>query len=264
MPVQNSSHNAVHFIRKGHFKIWYVNSRKVSPLLGRMLPNPEAVFGEANVLFGQGSGCEAFHTRLSGHDYFLKRYSCPGWWYRLKNAFRRSRARRVWSLSHRLLRFGLPVARPLILFEERRYRLLGPAYLVTEFLSDHRTLTDLWNTIGREEQDVLVRHTATALAQIHKRGYIHGDTNWDNILFNSQAITPKIRFVDLDCARRFLKFSYKRAERDLGHFVRDLERDCNQGADRVDLFVSTWRSVIKKQPSRDRPDDTSQSMGMDV
>ena len=245
MPIKKPSTKSLKFLRSGHYRIWSVDSPEVSPILEQMLPQPEALIRSANALFGRGSSCDAFYVQLSGHDYFLKRYNCPGLGYSLRNAFRRSRARRVWSLSNRLLSLGVPVARPLILIEERKYRLLGPAYLVTEFYPGYQCLKNLWSTVCREEQNLLVRHTATALAQIHKLGYIHGDTNWDNILFDTKGTVPEIKFVDLDCARMLMNFSFTRAERDLGHFVRDLRRDYNQGADRVDLFMSTWRNAIK-------------------
>lgn len=250
MTIDKPCIKSVDFVRSGHYRIWSVKSPEVDPILELMLPQPEAIFSRATALFGRGTSCDAFRVQLSDHDYFLKRYNCPGLGYSVRNAFRRSRASRVWSLSHRLLNLGVPVARTLILIEERKYRLLGPAYLVTEFYPGYKCLKDLWGTVCREEQNLLVQHAAKALAQIHTHRYIHGDTNWDNILFDSKGAGPEIKFVDLDCARMLMHFSYMRAERDLGHFVRDLRRDYNQGADRVDLFMSTWRNAIKNGLSK--------------
>jgi tRNA A-37 threonylcarbamoyl transferase component Bud32 len=250
MPIKKPTTKSVKFLRSGHYRIWSVDTPEVIPILEQMLPQPEDILNRATVLFGRGSSCDAFHVQLSGYDCFLKRYDCPSFGYSLRNVFRRSRARRVWSLSLRLLSLGVPVARPLILIEERKYRLLGPAYLVTEFYPGYQCLKDLWGTVCREEQNRLVQHAAKSLAQIHKHRYIHGDTNWDNVLFNSKGAGPEIKFVDLDCARMLMHFSYMRAERDLGHFVRDLRRDYNQGADRVDLFMSTWRNAIKNELSK--------------
>jgi tRNA A-37 threonylcarbamoyl transferase component Bud32 len=246
MPNYKPSTQSVNYIRSGWYRVWSVDNMEVEPIIKRMLPQPEEVLSKATVLSSYGSSGNAYHVKIPGHDYFIKRYDCSGFGYSLKNAFRRSRAKRVWSLSHHLLNLGIPIARPLILIEERKYRLLGRAYLVKEFFSDYECLRNLWGTVCREEQDLLLRHTATALANLHKRGYIHGDTNWKNIMFDRRRTIPEIKFVDLDGSRKPIYLSYARAERDLWHFVRDLQRDYNQGADRVDLFLSTWREAMKK------------------
>jgi tRNA A-37 threonylcarbamoyl transferase component Bud32 len=247
--MDNHSHISIKFMRHNHFNIWFVDSDEVHAILEQMFPQPDTLFNNATVLFGRGSSCDSFYATLSGRDYFIKRYNQQGLIYSLRNALRPSRAGRVWYLSYRLLHLGVPVARPLVLIEERNYRLLGQAYLITEFYPEYQCLKELWNKVDREKQNMMVRHAAMALAQIHKLRYIHGDTNWDNILFDLKGPLPNIKFVDLDCSKMLLHFSYKRAERDLWHFVRDLRRDYNQGSDRVDLFLSTWHNAVKPHNS---------------
>lgn len=242
----------VNFSRSGDFRVWSIDCPEASLIAEQLLPNPEAVLERGTPLLGRGSSCQAYRMKFAGKDYFVKRYHVSGATYSYRYAFRQSRARRVWRASLQFMDFGVPVARPLILMERRRFRLLGDAYMVTEFCSDYRSLKELWNTVDREEQTRLVRQTATALAKIHNLGFIHGDTNWDNILFSRQGMAPPIIFVDLDCAKVLRKFSRERTERDLSHFVRDLCRDENQGSDRVGLFLDGWQEDLQAE-GRDIP-----------
>ncbi|MEZ4485273.1 MAG: hypothetical protein R2864_12045 [Syntrophotaleaceae bacterium] len=121
--------------RRDGFRIHRLRSDAALVALGRLLPDPDGVFADA-LIYKPGSRTHAGLIELDGRRYFLKRYNAPGGWFRLVNIFRRSRARRTWLATWHFMERGLPVARPILCMEKRRLRLLGPCYILMEFVEE--------------------------------------------------------------------------------------------------------------------------------
>lgn len=226
--------------RESGFRIHRMATPEAERALALLLPDPDKIFEEGDPLSGRGSGCSSVRVHIGDGTYFLKRYDCRGPGYRVKNVFRRSRALKVWIATWEFLARNLPVPRPLLFLEERHFRLLGRAYILSEFHAGAERLMNLWPLLQDLDKDRVLIKSAMLLGKVNRLNCIHGDTNWDNLL-----ITDKSRFdlimVDLDCAKIPFRLSPARALRDIQHFVRDLCREKNAGCGKKEFFVQLWR-----------------------
>ncbi len=226
--------------RECGFRIHRMATPEAERALALLLPDPDKIFEEGDPLSGRGSGCSSVRVHIGDGTYFLKRYDCRGPGYRIKNVFRRSRALKVWIATWGFLARNLPVPRPLLFLEERHFRLLGRAYILSEFHDGAERLMNLWPLLQDRDKDRVLIKSAMLLGKVNRLNCIHGDTNWDNLL-----ITDKSRFdlimVDLDCAKIPFRLSPARALRDIQHFVRDLCREKNAGCGKKEFFVQLWR-----------------------
>lgn len=227
--------------QRGGFKIRRLRSAAIDQVLAHLLPEPESLFAAGKSLSRRGAGCASARIDIDGRAYFLKRYDGIGWGYQLKNVFRRSRARKVWQTSWGFLNRGLPVPQALILLEERRYRLLKRAYLLTEFQEEATPLMSAWPELTASEKDHFLARSAILLGRMHSFGCIHGDTNWENILIRDLYKDNRLLLVDLDCGRITRFLTRNRADRDIQHFVRDLLRPHIDGASKKGFFMQCWQ-----------------------
>lgn len=212
-------------------------------VLEAFLPCPEG-FLRGGTVFKPGSRGFAVMAVIAGRACFIKHYRCLGWSYRLRNAFRASRAARTWEVSHRLLALGVPVPAPLFCVEERRSRLLGDAYLVTEFVAGSFDLLEYWGRANASAREAVLRRCAEVLGKMHAAGCCHGDLKWHNVLVRVNDESLEIVLVDVDAACCRPRVSRRQAEADLRRFVSDLERADPAGAYR-DLFLGEWTRWLK-------------------
>lgn len=211
-------------------------------VLEQLLADPEGMFLRGQVVDSGRPGVrrDCLHINVEGQAYFIKRYNCLGWRYRLRHLLRPSRALRSWRAGRALLQGGVLTAAPLLCLEERRFRLLGPAYLVCEGLEGAIQLLELWPQLDIDEQREALIGLADLLGRMHRRRIIHGDINWRNILVQNVAGKRTFYLVDLDGSRRVRHLKAARAERDIHHFIRDLRRSCG-GEELESLFIKYWR-----------------------
>lgn len=227
--------------RRGPFKIHRLRCPETESLLTHLLPDPDRLFAIGESFSRRGIGSDSVRVEIAGRPYFLKRYAGRGWEYQLKSVFRRSRAFRVWLTNWGFGNRGLPVPRTLLLLEERRYRFLKRAYLVTDFQDGAACLVDAWPGLTANEQRHLLARSAILLGRMHSFGCIHGDTNWENILIRRAAGDNRLLLVDLDCGRVTRFLTGRRARRDVWHFERDLLRPQIGGAAYRSFFLRIWR-----------------------
>lgn len=225
-------------LRRGVWRTWSRRSEVAARLVEALQPDPGVCLRKGQSMGGHGSGCTSSKIMVGGHPYFVKRYYQPGWRYKIKYLLMRSKALATWYSSWQFHARGLPTALPLILMERRRFGFLQEAYLVYEFCEDARPLMGVWPQLAPEEKRNLIIRGAQLLGNVHLYGCIHGDSNWNNILLRDNG---ELLLVDLDCARTMAFFSYARAYRDLGHFIRDLRRKRNNGVEFLDFFITEWR-----------------------
>ena len=231
--------------RYGNYKVVNVQSAEASLLSQALLPDPECLFNQGeNVDSGRESNvCDRVKVAVEKRFYFIKRYNCRGWKYRLKNMFRISRAQRAMQAGQALQDCGIRTPQVLVCLEERRFFLLGSSYLVCPFLDDTVSLLELWPRLDDKRREEFLRQAAGLFGIMHRHGIVHGDSNWRNILVRNPSEKPELWFVDLDGSRRYRRLSFARAERDIGHFLRDLTRS---GADEksVQLFRNDWERSL--------------------
>ena len=125
------------FVREERYGFLILRQRTpaAEAALAFLLPDPDQAFDHARIL-KPGSRTHVGIVEIAGVRYVLKRYNCRGWGYRIQNAFRRSVAMRTWLVTWQYLVRGIPVPEPLLCLEERRFRLLGRAYILMEFIEN--------------------------------------------------------------------------------------------------------------------------------
>lgn len=228
--------------RHGRFVVRRVADVAVAVVLEQLLSNPDELFrrGQRVDSGRPGGRRDCMYITVAGQAFFIKRYNCLGWRYRIRHFLRPSRALRSWRAGLALLRAGVRTPVPQLCLEERTLRLLGPAYLVCEGLPGAVQLLEIWPQFSFAEQREALMRLAEQIGSMHQCRIIHGDINWRNILVQDNAGQRAYYFVDLDGSRRARYLKAARAERDIGHFIRDLRR-CGGSDDLEAFFLDRWR-----------------------
>lgn len=219
------------------FRVWRKRERLGQETLAALLADPDGIL-ERGTIVKAGNTVRAGIITIDGKRYFLKRYNVKGPWYRLRNAFRKSRAVRTWQNFWAFHVRNLPVPEPLACFEERRCRLLGRSYLLSEYVAGARTLADAWPAFDPGRQRSALIKAALLIGEMHRTGCLHGDLKWNNFLVFDD---PGARFViiDLDGARIAPAAGPRACLKDLERFLRDL-RQAEGGPHWEALFLRVW------------------------
>jgi len=178
-------------------------------------------------------------VRIGDQSFFIKRYNCLGKIYKLKNLARKSKALKAWLAGRQLLQSGISTPNPVICMEEYRFGLLERSYLCCDFIQGASNLLELWPELDHEERMRLLGLAGLETGNLHRRGCLHGDLNWRNVLVRGKDRNGKIFLVDLDGCRFSRHLGEKSALRDLRHFYRDLERS-HASAVYIDHFTDSW------------------------
>lgn len=231
-----------HFARekKAGFTIYRRRDSTAEEALAFLLPDPDRVLEQGEIMPGRGNSCVAAKVDIGGRLYILKKYHCRGWIYRLRHVFRRSRALRVWRAAWDLRRIGLPLPEPCLCLEERKFRLLGNSYILTEFFAGSVRLSEIYAVQSSNWRRTLLVRMGILLGRLHRFRAIHGDTNWDNILVRPQGNDFTLALVDLDGSRLLAGSRPARAARDVWHFVRDMKRRGGDLPQEIDFFLRCW------------------------
>lgn len=229
--------------RRGPYLISRVGDKEAEDLLEALLPDPERLFQKGAALQSpwQTKATDKVVACVQGRSYFLKRYNCVGWIYRLKNAFRKSRGEKSWEAAWLFHRLGVSTPLPLLWIEERRQRLLGISILAFPHLQSSVSLLDFWPEAQPDRQLQVLERAASIIGKMHRAGILHGDLNWRNLLVEKSEGKLDVMLVDLDGYRINRTQKLKEAEDDLFHFVRDLQRSGGDESQR-DCFLQKWRS----------------------
>lgn len=208
-------------------------------ILDVFMRSPQEYVRQGRV-FKPGSRGFAVMAEIGGRVCFIKHYRSRGWIYRVRNAFRPSRAARTFEVTRRLLTLGVPVPAPLFCLEQRRYRLLGEAYLVSEFIDQSINLRQFWDRSDDEARSSVLRRVAEIIGKMHAAGCCHGDLKWNNLLVGTSGSAFRIVLVDLDAASCRPGIGRRRCETDLRRFLRDLAAVDPTGGYRRQ-FLAEWQ-----------------------
>jgi tRNA A-37 threonylcarbamoyl transferase component Bud32 len=232
--------------RCGDFTVCHDSSEAYTEVVASLLPDPDRLFaaGQAIQSPWQSAATDKTVVRIGDRSYFFKRYNCLGGGYRLKNIFRRSRALKSWRAGWKFLAQGLPTPRPIACLEERRLRLLGRSYLLFEMLEGAHSLLDSWIGLSDQGRRDVLSLLGTEIGTMHRLGLLHGDLNWRNILVQKVSPSLEIYFVDLDGCSEVGRVTRERAEEDMSHFFRDLQRQQATEQERA-LFLAAWEQAFR-------------------
>jgi tRNA A-37 threonylcarbamoyl transferase component Bud32 len=230
------------FVREARsgFRIFRRRDSAAEEALAALLPDPDRVLAQGEVMPGRGNSCVAARVRIAGRQYILKRYNCRGWAYRLRHVLRRSRALRTWlaALAFRLR--GVPLPEPCLCMEERRWRLLERSYILTEYFAGASRLSDLYPLQSSVRRRALLARLGIVFGRLHRFLGIHGDSNWDNILVRPEGDCFAVALVDLDGSRLPAWRRPARLAKDIWHFVRDMKRKGGDRQSEIDFFLRCW------------------------
>jgi tRNA A-37 threonylcarbamoyl transferase component Bud32 len=208
-------------------------------ILEALLPDPDRVLSQG-MLLKDGHKTRAARIEIEGDSYFMKGYPCGALLNRCKNAFRCSRAVRSWHMGREWIQWGFPVPRPVVCLEERRSGMLIRSYIVTEFIRNGRRLKDIWPDLSLSRKHLVLERLAEVIGGIHRRGGMHGDLKWNNILVGSGRDLP-IVLCDNDASRLWGHSRLKEGRKDLKRFLRDLDAQKGNGTpDFRGFFLRSW------------------------
>lgn len=227
--------------QRNGFSVVRIDSVEAERTTEVLMPDPDRLFANA-IIIKPGSRTHAGIIDIDSHPYFLKRYNCRGWGFKIKNVFRRSRAIRAWYAAWAFLAKDVPVARPLVCLEKRQFRLLGRSYVLMDYAFEGKRLRKIWHETTESEHLILLRNLAALLGRMHRCGCIHGDLKWDNILIGDITKGEAI-LVDMDGSRSFTRPRIRKARKDLERFMLDL-RQVNEAEKYVDFFQKSWNKWV--------------------
>lgn len=233
-------------VRRGRFTLHYDTSAVHVQAISALSTDPDRLFadGQAIVSPWQSAATDKTVVTLGGLSYFFKRYNCLGFGYQVKNIFRQSRALKSWSAGWKWLELGLPTPRPIACMEERSLRLLGRSYLLFESIVGAHSLLDAWEKLDGARQRQVLNSLGTEIGKMHRYGVLHGDMNWRNIMIRDSSGSLEVFFVDLDGCCFSSKVTKARAQKDMAHFFRDMQRNLVT-EDQVSLFHAAWEKAFR-------------------
>lgn len=143
----------------------------------------------------------------TGRADLIKIYLYPGWWQKIKYAFRRSKAVKEMRLARYVSDQGIPTIVPLKIKDIRKLGVLQKSVVLSEFLSDCVNLEELLIK-SRLPDKRLRRKIIEAYGRlarlVHDRGVYQDDFDPNNILYQNLPDGGfQLYFIDFERARRF-------------------------------------------------------------
>jgi tRNA A-37 threonylcarbamoyl transferase component Bud32 len=214
--------NNTHFAsrKRDGFSAFFQKASPAMDALNALLPDPDAVLNTGEVLKA-GRTVQAAVVVLGGRKYFLKRYNDKGFFYQVRNAFRKSRAVRTWLVSWEFFFRGLPVPKPVLCLEQRSFRLLKKSYILYEYVNNSIPLSQKWPLLDTDERKTVLVRLGIKLGLMHQSGGIHGDLKWNNILIDEDN---HIYFIDFDGSRISFSCRSFKIAKDIDRFLKDLSK----------------------------------------
>ncbi|MGK2945893.1 MAG: lipopolysaccharide kinase InaA family protein [Desulfuromonadales bacterium] len=232
-------------LKSGQFSGLCENTPSARALAASLLPDPDHSFATGDLI------CSPWHSaatdkvliQLEGYGYFVKRYNCQGFGYKLRNLLRPSRALRSWHNGVRFQQAQVTTVPPILCLEERFSGLLGRSYVVFPHLTDAACLLNIWQILSPQEQREALLTLAETFGCMHRKGIFHGDLNWRNILVRKEEERLQFFLVDLDGCLYRRGYREKLARRDLEHFYRDMSRAAVTD-ELTRYFRKIWQEIV--------------------
>jgi tRNA A-37 threonylcarbamoyl transferase component Bud32 len=199
----------------------------------------EALIQPHNLL-KNGNTCTVALTEIDNKKLVVKRYNIKNFWHGLSRAFRPSRAAASWANAHRLIILDIATARPIALYEQRKFSFLlgglrGKAY----FLAEHLDLPDVAEyfaqTKNKSQRAEAVKNIVTLFYRLYLLYISHGDMKATNI----KMLSTQPALIDLDSMRQHRKTNSAAHVRDLQRFMQNWQNDNAL----YNAFVKTFKVV---------------------
>jgi tRNA A-37 threonylcarbamoyl transferase component Bud32 len=193
----------------------------------KLLTNPDEHLDKTPVpLFKNISGdtTTVGVVTVDNKKFVVKRYNLKGFWHRLKNMFRQSRALRSWNNSRYLDQHNIPTPNPVAVLIKRFGPIRGNAYFITECV-DGVQGRDLFSEKSQPDADCkkILENVAELLKKLHAARVTHDDFQLKNMIFLNDI--PVL--LDLDYMRihqyNSLWFRHN-FRKDVENFLRHLDK----------------------------------------
>lgn len=133
---------------------------------------------------------------VDGEKLVVKRFKIPMIHQRFDYTFLRpSKAKRAYLFAMRLKELDIDTPEAIACIEEKRGGLFYYGYFISTFCADPDC------RILREElqgHDDLIHSLAAFLADMHNKGFLHGDTNLSNFLYHKEGSGYHITTIDVN------------------------------------------------------------------
>ncbi|TWV13321.1 hypothetical protein FQ707_06510 [Bacteroidaceae bacterium HV4-6-C5C] len=142
-----------------------------------------------------------FHTEYG--EWVVKRYKRPSILQRfIYTFFRKSKAERAFIFAQKLHSLNIETPQAIAYIEEKKCGLLSYCY----FISTVSTYSSLYPILVEQSvyDQSLVKALAAFLKELHCKGFLHGDSNLDNILYKGNEETG-FQFAVIDTNRSKFK-----------------------------------------------------------
>lgn len=161
------------------------------------------------------------------HDVWLKRFNSRSFFDFLVKRIFGSRAKRLYRVSKKLHKQGLPVPRP-IAYRESSFT-AKDTFFISEIIENARSVADIYIKNGFAEPGKIARQLAETIAKWHVAGAVHGDLKWSNIMLQENTFGLTFFLVDLDQTKLYRSPKIKGVMKELARFYRySLELDAEE------------------------------------
>jgi tRNA A-37 threonylcarbamoyl transferase component Bud32 len=151
--------------------------------------------------------------------FVIKRYNTRGLLHLLRNALRKTRARRCWDNAGILAAAGIEAARSIAVIERRWGPFATGSYYVSEFVEGQRCQEHFRNIQDPDESEMIANNIAKMFRSLCDGRIKHGDMKAKNIIIrNAQPV-----LIDLDGLRRYASRMMYRyvAHKDVERFLEE-------------------------------------------
>ncbi len=142
-------------------------------------------------------------------SFYIKQYKVRDRLEGIKSLFFRSKARREWDCSHRLLRSNVLTAEPIAVGEKRSCGMLTECYIVSKAVPNTTTVKERLTSIQQSptellQKNILLKRLVYYIKTVHDHGIFHGELHAENVLVGKD--NPALFYL-LDLGRTVFKKS---------------------------------------------------------
>lgn len=196
-------------------------------------------------LLKNGNTCTVALAEIDNSKIVVKRYNIKSFWHGVSRAFRPSRAAASWANAHRLSLLGIATAKPIALYEQRSFGLLGfnlrsRAYFLAEYLSLPDVAEYFAQTQDKDQRTEAVKNIVMLFFKLYLLQISHGDMKATNI--KMRGTQPVL--IDLDSMRQHRGNHPVAHARDLQRFMQNWkDQNWKDKTSLYNAFVQTFKVV---------------------
>jgi tRNA A-37 threonylcarbamoyl transferase component Bud32 len=145
-------------------------------------------FMDAGEIFKNGNTCYVSRLSWNGREIVVKRFNHKGFVHSMRQAIRRSRARRCWLYGHRLGMLNVSTPKPLAYIEYRKGWLVWKSYLITEYVKGQKLYHFLRDqNISETQRSSVLQQMNHLLDKMGVGRMTHGDLKHTNIIITKDG-----------------------------------------------------------------------------